>query len=124
MAESGRILLVDDDEDLRELLVFHFESNGYDVTACGDGAEAIAHLEQTETLPTAIVLDFLMPTMDGEEFLRRTQDRAEWADIPTIVLTGVDDEDTLARMFELGADDYVTKPFSPNELQTRIQHVG
>lgn len=120
---TGRVLVVEDDPDLRELLAFNFESKGFAVETAGDGAEALTLLEETSDLPDAIVLEILLPDVDGLELLRRCGESERLAEIPTIVLSAVGDEDTVAEAYELGADDYLTKPFSPNELITRVEHL-
>lgn len=123
MSEALSVLLIDDDDDLRELLRFHFERKGYDVRALADGREALEFLRTDNVRPDVIVLDLLMPDIDGREFLRHRRETPELERIPVIVLTGLEDEDILEEVFELGADDYVTKPFSPKALLTRVAHV-
>lgn len=120
---TGRVLIVEDDSDLRELLAFNFESKGFDVETATDGVEALDLLSKSSDLPDAIILELLLPEIDGLELLRRCGGDDRLAEIPTIVLTAVGDEDTVAEAYELGADDYLTKPFSPNELITRVKHV-
>lgn len=122
MSASATVLIVEDDEDLRTLLEHTFSRNGYEVITATDGAEALEHLEGADTQPDLIILDLLMPEIDGLAFLRERRSRN--GKIPTIVLTGVDDEETLAEAYELGANDYVTKPFSPKELVTRAKHLN
>lgn len=124
MSDSQSVLLVEDDPDLQQLLEFTFENKGFDVAVADDGADALDYLEGADSLPDVIVLDILMPVIDGMEFLRRRAQDDTLASIPTVILTGLDDEDTLAEAYELGADDYVTKPFSPNALITRINHLS
>lgn len=123
MGDSPTILIADEDTDLLQLLAFNFESEGFDTVTCEDGAEALAHLEETDALPDAIIFELLMPDVDGMELLHRRRDSERLSAIPAIVLTGVDDEESLEKAYELGADDYVTKPFSPNALITRVQHL-
>lgn len=115
------VLVVEDDPDIRHLLVHSFTREGFEVVPSADGAEALAYLEDHDP-PDLIVLDLLMPDVGGLEFLRR-RDGAH-ADIPVIVLTGLEDEDMLAEAYDLGANDYVTKPFSPRELATRATHLA
>jgi DNA-binding response OmpR family regulator len=121
--DISSVLIVEDDDDLQQLLQFNFESNGFDVVARGDGAEALEYLEETDTLPDVIILALLMPDVDGLDFLRQRSDSDRLASIPTVMLSEVDDEETLAEAYELGVDDYVTKPFSPNALITRVTHL-
>ncbi|SDY71400.1 response regulator [Halopenitus persicus] len=124
MSDISSVLIIEDDNDLQQLLQFNFESKGFDVVTRDDGAEALAYLKDTDTLPDVIILDLLMPDVDGLEFLRQRADSERLGAIPTVILSGVDDEDTLAEAYELGVDDYVTKPFSPNALITRVTHLG
>lgn len=123
MTDISSVLIVEDDDDLQQLLQFNFESKGFDVVARNDGAEALDYLEQTDTFPDVIILALLMPDVDGLDFLRQRSDSERLASIPTVMLSEVDDEDTLAEAYELGVDDYVTKPFSPNALITRVTHL-
>lgn len=122
MSASETVLIVEDDDDLRVLLEHTFSRVGYEVVAVADGAVALEYLEEADSPPDIIILDLLMPDVDGLAFLRQRADTN--GQIPTIVLTGVDDEETLAEAFELGADDYITKPFSPKELVTRANHLN
>lgn len=123
MGDLPTVLIADEDTDLLQLLAFNFESEGFDTIKCEDGAEALAHLEETDTLPDAIIFELLMPDVDGKELLRQRRDSERLSAIPAVVLTGVDDEEMLEKAYELGADDYVTKPFSPNALITRVRHL-
>ncbi|WP_157744246.1 response regulator [Halopenitus persicus] len=123
MSDIRTVLIVEDDDDLQQLLQFTFESNGFDVVVRNDGAEALEYLETADSLPDVIILDLLMPDVGGLDFLRRRSDFDRLAPIPTVMLSGVDDEERLAEAYELGVDDYVTKPFSPSELITRVTHM-
>lgn len=120
---TERVLIVEDDPDLRDLIAFNFESKGFEIDTADDGEEALALLEAANDLPDAIVLEILLPEIDGIELLRRCSSDDRLAAIPTIVLSAVGDEETVAEAYELGADDYLTKPFSPNELITRVTHL-
>lgn len=119
MGASPTVLIVEDDADLRQLLVHTFEGAGFDTVAVSDGGEALSYLESADEPPALVILDLLMPEVDGLDFLAKRPDD----DVPVIVLTGVDDEETLAEAYERGANDYVTKPFSPKELLTRAKHL-
>ena len=122
MSETDRILVVEDDVDLQDLLRFTFEGAGYDVDTANDGAEALEFLEEEREPPELILLDLRMPDVDGMEFLRR-RDETGAGDVPVVVLTAVDSEDALEEAFELGADDYVTKPFRPRALRARVERL-
>jgi two-component system phosphate regulon response regulator PhoB len=113
-----RILLVEDDRALVELLAFHFERAGYDVLSTGDGDEAL--LMARETPPDAIVLDWMIEGVSGIEVCRRLRRLSETAAVPIIMVTARGEEADRIRGLETGADDYVTKPFSPRELVARI----
>ena len=113
-------MIVEDDESVADLIAFKFETQGYATRAFDNGADALAHLEDAEALPSAIVLDLVMPGLDGMAVLERIADSTRLSAIPVIVLTGRQDDDVVTRAFELGADDYVTKPFSPAALATRV----
>jgi len=117
------ILIAEDDADLQPLLVFTFESNGYETRTFDNGEEAWAFLESSERRPTAMVSDVMMPDVGGLELLRRCADDPDLAEIPTVVLTALDAEDHVEEAFDAGADDYLTKPFSPNELVTRVERL-
>jgi DNA-binding response OmpR family regulator len=121
-AMEGRrplILIADDDEDIRELVVFRLERSGYDVMAAPDGEEAFRlALDRT---PDLAVLDVMMPKVDGYELTRRLRSNEATSRMPVILLTARAQEEDVARGFEAGADDYIRKPFSPQELRARVQ---
>jgi len=122
MEETPQVLVVDDDPDLRELLEFDFRTNGFDTVTVANGAEALNYLRETTDLPDVIVLDLLMPGVDGMTFLHKRSD-TRFESIPVIMLTVVDDVETFRAAYELGIDDYVTKPFSPPHLVTRVENI-
>lgn len=115
---TKKILVVDDKQELRALLKSYLSEEGFEVVSAGDGKEAlfVARYEK----PDLIILDIMMPEMGGYEFMRiYTRE----ADTPIIVLTAKLDENDKVLGLELGADDYVTKPFSPRELTARVRAV-
>lgn len=112
------ILVCDDNELLVELLSFRLENKGYRVLIARDGAEAVTLAEQH--LPDAIILDTMMPVMDGQLVLRRLRSQAETAAIPVIMLTARKQQRDIVDAFDLGANDYLVKPFIPEELMTRL----
>ncbi len=112
------ILIIEDDVALAELLVWNFTSKGYDVRNTGDGEHAL--LLVREQLPDAIILDWMLDNLPGIEVCRRLRKQAESARVPILMLTARGEEEDRIRGLETGADDYVTKPFSPRELMARV----
>ena len=113
------VLVADDEEDIRALVAFRLKRAGYEVITAADGEEAL--LLATTRLPDLAVLDMMMPKATGLEVTRSMREQATTKDIPVILLTARAQEADVARGFEAGADDYVKKPFSPQDLQTRVQ---
>ena len=113
-----KLLLVEDDRALAELLIWHFEREDYEVRRTGDGEEAL--LLASEEVPDVIILDWMIEGILGLEVCRRLRRRSETANIPIIMLTARGEESDRIRGLETGADDYVTKPFSPRELVARV----
>lgn len=113
-----RILVADDDEHTRNLLRDLCESAGYQVTLSIDGDECLASISGRR--PDMVLLDLMMPKRDGFQVLTEIRNSAQLSDLPVIILTAMGDMDGKIRGMELGADDYVTKPFKLIELQTRI----
>ena len=118
MADQRRILVVDDEPDLVHAVRLYLEMEGYLVFAASNGYEAMEKVR--EKLPDLVVLDVMMPEMDGFETLERIRDVHN---VPVIMLTVRGEEADKVRGLQLGADDYVTKPFSQRELLSRIQAV-
>ncbi len=120
-AMAHRVLIVEDEPDIRDLLVFHLEREGYQVVQSRSGPEALRLARATP--PDLVLLDLMLPEMDGLEVCRRLrQDPATMA-LPIVMLTARGDEVDRVLGLELGADDYVVKPFSPRELVARIRAV-
>ncbi len=116
MSDSSTILLVDDDEAVRKLLSFPLERDGYEVIQAADGEEA---LERFDANPIdLVVLDLMLPKLDGLEVCKQLRARSS---VPIIMLTARDDELDKVLGLELGADDYVTKPFSIREFRSRTR---
>jgi DNA-binding response OmpR family regulator len=112
------ILLVDDDPTLRSVLARRLGRDGFEVRPVGSGVEALRALERA--WPALLVIDLMMPGMDGFELCRRVK---QIADLPIIVLSAVDASEAKVRALEYYAEDYVTKPFDPDELSARIHRV-
>ena len=115
------VLVVDDEEDLADLLVFNLERNGFQTLKALNGREAISLA--TANLPKLIVLDLMLPDVDGLEVFRTLKRQETTASIPVIMLTAKADEVDRVVGLELGADDYVTKPFSPREVILRVKAI-
>lgn len=114
------ILIVDDESKIRRLLSKELEANGFDVTCAGEGAQANDVFTQADPKPDLVLLDVMMPDMDGFECARRL---AATANVPIIFLSARNEPSFKLRAFELGADDYITKPFLVDELIARIRAV-
>lgn len=113
-----RVLVVDDDPTVAEVVVGYLRRAGHEVTSAADGRAALAACQPD--MPDLVVLDLVMPGMDGLEVCRQLRRRAA---VPVIMLTAMGEEEDRVLGLELGADDYVTKPFSPRELVLRVESV-
>ncbi|NNC58908.1 MAG: phosphate regulon transcriptional regulator PhoB [Erythrobacter sp.] len=118
---SAKLLLVEDDPALAELLEYRFTNEGYHVRVTGDGDEAL--LMACEDVPDLILLDWMIEGTSGIEVCRRLRRDKATAHVPIIMLTAREAEDDRVRGLETGADDYITKPFSPRELLARVAAV-
>lgn len=118
-ADGKRILVVDDDRNLRKIIQTNLELAGYDVVTAGNGAEAIDVLDSMQ--PDLVVLDVMMPVMDGVETARRIRRHPSNAHVPIIMLTAKGEVEDKLTGFEAGIDDYMTKPFGPQELLARVK---
>jgi DNA-binding response OmpR family regulator len=115
-ASSPRILLVDDEKPLQKLLSFPLEKDGYDVTPASDGQEALDRFAEADF--DLVVLDVMLPKVDGIEVCRRLRAHSS---VPIIMLTAKGDEIDKVLGLEMGADDYITKPFSLREFRSRVK---
>lgn len=118
---KAKLLLVEDDKALAELLIWHFERADFDVRRTGDGEEAL--LLAQESTPDIVILDWMIEGVSGLEVCRRLRRKSATANVPIIMLTARGEETDRIRGLETGADDYVTKPFSPRELLARVTAV-
>ena len=116
MADASTILLVDDEDSVQKLLTFPLEREGFRVVHARDGEEALARFAEVDV--DLVVLDLMLPKLDGLEVCKRL--RAE-SSVPIIMLTARDDELDKVLGLELGADDYITKPFSIREFMSRVR---
>jgi DNA-binding response OmpR family regulator len=115
---TGRVLVVDDDETVRDVVRRYLERDGHEVVVTGDGESALRMVERQ--VPDLIVLDLMLPGIDGLEVCRRLRQRHA---VPIVMLTALGEEEDRVVGLQLGADDYVTKPFSPRELALRVGSV-
>jgi two-component system phosphate regulon response regulator PhoB len=118
---KGRILVIDDEKDLIELVRYNLEKEGYSVRSSHDGESGLSMA--TKELPDLLVVDLMLPGIDGLDVCRSLRSDKRTARIPIIMLTAKSAESDRILGLELGADDYVTKPFSPRELVARIKAV-
>ncbi len=115
------VVVADDDDDILALVAFRLERSGYEVIKASDGAEALEAIR--DRLPDIAILDVMMPKLTGYEITEQLRADESTKRIPVILLTARVQEADVARGFESGADDYIKKPFSPGELQLRVQAI-
>ncbi len=115
----ARILIIEDESDIRELISFNLEMSGYEVAAAGDGEQGIEKASEGDF--DLIVLDIMLPGIDGFQVCRLLRKAPETRDIPVLMLTARAEDDDVVFGLDAGADDYMTKPFSPRVLIARIQ---
>jgi DNA-binding response OmpR family regulator len=116
--EQPLVLVADDDEDVRELVVFRLARAGYEVITAGDGEEAVE--VALSRRPRVCVIDVMMPKLDGYQVTERLRASGELADVAILLLTASVHEASVEKGFAAGADDYIKKPFSPAELVERV----
>lgn len=118
---KGKVLVVDDEDAIRELIVFNLEQQGFETLEAANGFEAIQQVEKG--VPDLIILDVMLPGMDGLEVCQKLRRSAIYANLPILMLTARSEEVDRVLGLEIGADDYVTKPFSPRELMARVKAI-
>jgi DNA-binding response OmpR family regulator len=120
MPAQRSVLVVEDDEHIAQVLSFMLEHQGYQVTHLADGRAASAHVAASPA-PDLVLLDVMLPYVDGFEILGLIRARADWADTPVLMLTAKNTERDTARALEAGASDFIIKPFQPRELLARLR---
>ena len=115
------VLVVDDEEDILELLEYNLSRNGFEVEAVATGEDALAAVKRKR--PDLVLLDLMLPGVDGLEVCRQLRREESTADLPVVMLTALGEEAEVVAGLELGADDYVPKPFSPRVLVARLKAV-
>ena len=118
---TDRVLVVDDEPDLLELVRFHLVQAGFEVETARDGRQGLEAIRRRR--PDLVVLDWMLPDLSGTEVCRQVRSDPQLRDLPILLLTAKAEEVDRVVGFELGADDYVTKPFSPRELALRVQAI-
>lgn len=118
---TPHVLVIEDDDAIATLIQYNLEKEGYEVAIAGDGEEGLVQTD--ERLPDLIVLDWMLPKVSGIEVCRRLRGRPETRNVPIIMLTARGEETDRVRGLDVGADDYLTKPFSVPELNARIRAV-
>ncbi len=116
---AARVLVADDDRDIRDLVAFKLGQAGYQVETAEDGAQALARVRSAP--PALVVLDVMMPGLSGMDVARQLRADAQTASVPIIMLTAKAQEADVESGFAVGVDDYVIKPFSPRELLSRVR---
>src|SRR5437016_14403240 len=115
---SRKVLIIEDEEGIIHLLNLYLKDAGYDVIAASDGVDGLAL--HARTCPDLVILDIMLPALDGFEVCRRIR---AWSKTPILMLTARGDEDDRIQVLDLGADDYLVKPFSPRELVSRVRAI-
>ncbi len=116
-----KIVLAEDEPQIARLVEFKLKKEGYQVVSKGNGEEALAAIKAEK--PDLILLDVMMPVMDGYEVLRRVKEDENLKNIPVVMLTAKAQERDVVKGIDLGADDYITKPFHPAELLARVKRI-
>src|SRR5271155_2834714 len=119
ITQMKRILVIEDDKDIVELVRYNLEKDGYQVTSSGDGSTGLAQIRKAA--PDLLVLDLMLPKLSGLEICKEVRKEVTLNRIPILILTAKGEEADRVVGLELGADDYVTKPFSPRELVARVK---
>lgn len=119
---SASALVAEDDDQMAEVLRFILEREGYSVQVAPDGRTA-QHLIDTAPAPAIVLLDVMLPHLDGYELLARLRGSESWRGVPVIIVSARSQEQDIVRGLDAGADDYLAKPFKPEELRARIRRL-
>ena len=121
-ASTARILVVEDDENSGQLLTFMLQRSGYEPMLVTNGRDALEHID-TQPPPALALFDVMLPYDDGFRLVERARAQAAWARVPVLMLSAKSQENDIVRALDAGANDYVLKPFQPQELLARIQRL-
>ena len=122
MSEPMKVLMVEDEEDIALIVRYLLERNGFAVEHLADGRAGLERI-QAGPAPDLVLMDFMLPFRDGLELVERLRALPDWKSVPVLMLTAKAREADIVRALEIGADDYVTKPFQPEELLARIRRL-
>src|SRR5690349_3772019 len=115
------ILVIEDDEHIGQILTFILQRQGYQVTLAADGLAARRAVVSGSAPPALVLLDVMLPYIDGFELVHIIRQREGWQEVPIVMLTAKHTEKDIVRALDAGANDYVVKPFQPNELLARVR---
>lgn len=118
---SRTVLVIEDDDHIAQILKFMLERQGYAVSLAADGRAAREAIETFTAVPSLVLLDVMLPYVDGFELVGIIRAQAGWDTVPVIMLTAKNMEKDIVRALDAGASDYIVKPFQPNELLARIR---
>ncbi|WP_121742918.1 response regulator transcription factor [Natronorubrum halophilum] len=120
---TRHVLIAEDDRPIIEILRYRLENETFDVDVVDDGDDCWEFLQSADQLPDALLLDIMMPGLNGFTILKRLRAEEQYDDLVIVLVTGRGLEEDVLRGFELGADDYVMKPFSPSEIVVRLKRL-
>lgn len=120
-ASAPLVLMVEDDEHIAQVLRFMLERQAYRVVHLADGRAASEHIRNATERPDLVLLDVMLPYVDGFELVALARGRGDWAGVPILMLTAKNTERDTVRALDAGANDFVIKPFQPNELLARVR---
>jgi DNA-binding response OmpR family regulator len=120
-SQQPTVLVVEDDDHISQVLKFMLERQGYHVVHLADGRAAVSHVESSVVPPDLVLLDVMLPYVDGFEIVRLIRAQPAWAAVPVLMLTAKNTERDTVRALDAGANDFVIKPFQPNELLARVR---
>jgi len=122
-APAPLVMVVEDDDHIAQVLRFMLERQGYRVTHLADGRSASEYVAASPEIPDLVLLDVMLPHLDGFEIVALARARADWAAVPILMLTAKNTERDTVRALDAGANDFVSKPFQPNELLARVRRL-
>jgi len=122
-APAPLVLVVEDDDHIAQVLRFMLERQGYRVLHLADGHAASEYVAASPEIPDLVLMDVMLPHLDGFEIVALARARADWAAVPILMLTAKNTERDTVRALDAGANDFVSKPFQPNELLARVRRL-